>query len=520
MIGNPGRRGLSHYSDRLLTTLALAALVATPAMGEGTLRKDPYPARWIDASGLNNRGFSQVRFAARDGNTLAAKVYRSHGFDPAIGPIWFVMHGASRDDEGYVAAAAPIAERYGALAIVIHFTKEAYPTNEDYTLGVRNRGWAGVLSGRESWRKPDAYLYAEVEHVFEAVRQTLGGRQEGYYLFGHSAGAQFVHRLLTFLPGARVLGGVAANAGWYTLPAGGNSRDRTMPYGLNGSPVEAGDLRQFFATPFVVLLGERDTESALTDELVRGTPEALAQGVTRLERGKHYFDVGQEQARALGAEFSWRLAVVPRAGHEAAEVIDSAGFLLFEPGREPCETSSAAEGAGVMITEILADPPPGTSGDVNADGRRDPSEDEFVEIVNTGPAPVCLSGWTLGDAERRERHVFPLGRALEPDGTLVVFGGGVPVGGFGGAIVQQASGGLSLSNAGDVLTLSDAHDTVVCRLSWGDCSHSPCAKEHWPGDLGIAGALVRRPEPGAPWRVHAAIGGSRFSPGVSALGGE
>jgi len=172
----------------------------------------------------------------------------------------------------------------------------------------------------------------------------------------------------------------------------------------------------------------------------------------------------------------------------------------------------------VVITEVLADPPPGPSGDINADGRRDPSEDEFVEIVNSGPAPVCLAGWTLGDAERRERHVFPLGRALEPGGTLVVFGGGVPVGEFGGAIVQRASGGLSLSNAGDVLTLSDARDRVVCRLSWGDCSSSPCAKEHWPSGLGIAGALVRRPESGAPWGLHTEVGGSRTSPGASAAG--
>src|SRR5687767_11799212 len=157
MTGGPGRPA----RPRRAAALVLAALVATPATGEGTLREDAHPARWIDASGLHATGFSEVRFAARDGNALAAKVYRSRAFDVETGPIWFVMHGASRDAERYITAAAPVAQRYGALAIVIHFTKEAYPAGEDYTLGIWNRG-------RESWREPDASLYAEVEHVFEA----------------------------------------------------------------------------------------------------------------------------------------------------------------------------------------------------------------------------------------------------------------------------------------------------------------------------------------------------------------
>jgi hypothetical protein len=500
--------------------LAAAATVATPAAaGDAGLREDPYAAPWIDAAGLNARGFGEVRFKARDGNDLTALVYRGSRFDPASGPIWFVMHGASRDAERYVRAAAPVAERHGALAIVIHFPKEAYPKNADYTLGVKRRGWAGLtLFGRESWREPDDYLYAEVEHLFEAVRRSLGGRQPGYYLFGHSAGAQFTHRLLTFLPEPRVLRAVAANAGWYTLPDGKDPRYQSVPYGLHGSPVRPQDLRRFFATPFVVLLGEEDTTTAATDEMVRGTPEAEAQGATRVERGQRYFGVGRAQARALGTEFAWQLAVVPRAGHDAAQVIDSAGFFLFVPGEVPCTASQAAAAAGLVISEILADPPRGDAGDTNGDGERDPSEDEFVEIVNSGPTPVCLSGWALGDAQDAERHAFPLGRALGPGATLVVFGGGVPTGEFGGAVVQWSSDGLSLQNAGDVLTLRDATDAIVSQVSWGDCSGSPCAKDHWPGELGLGVSLVRRPEPGAGWGVHDEVGGARLSPGAGAVG--
>jgi len=508
----------------IATVLALTACdgPASPAGasdGAGSGRDDRHPARWLDDSGLFQAGFGRVAFKARDGHTLTAMVYRSRSFDPASGPIWFTLHGANRDAERYVRAAAPVAERYGALAIAPAFTKQAYPKGTDYTFGVTAGGWGERTSlARARWRDPGDTLYAEIEHLFEAARRSLGGRQQGYYLFGHSAGAQFTHRLLTFLPGARALGAVAANAGWYTLPADDDPRRHTVPYGLKGSPIRPEDLRGFFAMPFVVLLGERDTTTAETDELVRGDDEAEAQGSTRLARGRFYFDLARSKAEAMHADFGWRLAIVPRVGHDAAHMIESAGFFLFAPRESPCVASRAAEAAGLVITEVLADPPPGAAGDANGDGKRDPSDDEFVEIVNAGKTPVCLSGWALGDASDPERHVFPLGRALAPGGTLVVFGGGVPVGRFDGAEVQWATDGLGLSNDGDVITLRDGADSIVRQLSWGDCGGSPCATDHWPGRLDIGGSLARAPRPGSAWNAHSKVAGSPYSPG-SAGGG-
>jgi poly(3-hydroxybutyrate) depolymerase len=183
----------------------------------------------VDAAAIEAARFSVAHFQAREGNRLTAFVYRGTAFDPVRGPIWFVMHGAGRNAEGYLRAAAPVAERRDALAIAIEFSRDVYRAQEDYTLNVGG--------------------YAEVERVFEAVRRLLGGRQQGYYLFGHSAGAQFVHRLITFLPDARVLGAVAANAGWYTLPVSGDAPHFEMPYGLRGSALERTDLRWLFAKP-------------------------------------------------------------------------------------------------------------------------------------------------------------------------------------------------------------------------------------------------------------------------------
>jgi len=459
---------------------------------------------WIDGSALFSTGFGQVSFVARDGNLLTARIYRSTGFDPAHSAVWFVMHGAGRDVDRYIRAAAPVAERYGALAIAIHFTKQAYPTGADYTLG---------MGGPGGWRAPENMLYAEIEHAFDLVLGSLGGQQTGYYLFGHSAGAQFVHRLLTFLPKPRALGAVAANAGWYTLPTTDDLRVHTMPYGLINGPVDAKALVAFFNTPFVVLLGSNDTTAAADDDLVRGTPEATAQGANRLERGRHYFAVAKAQATKLHATFAWRLEVAPGVGHDAAQVMASAGFLMFGNGAEPCVATTARD-TSLIITEILADPPVGSAGDANRDGVRDPADDEFVEIVNRGPDPVCLAGWTLGDARSPVRHVFPLGPALAPGQFLIVFGGGVPTGPFGGAQVQWSAGGLGLQNDGDVLTLRAADGRIVQQVSWGNCAGAQCGNDHWPGPLGFGRSLTRGRDPGAQWAPHSEFAGARYSPGV------
>jgi Lamin Tail Domain len=414
--------------------------------------------RWISDSGLHASGFGRAAFVAQNGKEMAVLVYRSSAFDPADGPIWFVMHGADRDVDRYIRVAAPVAERHQALAIALHFSKTSYPTSSDYTL--------------------ERASYAEIERAFDLVRGSLDGRQMGYHLFGHSAGAQFTHRLLTFLPAPRVISAVAANAGWYTLPINTDPRRHAMPYGLGGSGVQPAELTRFYATRFTVLLGEHDTLTAADDELVRGSPEAEAQGPNRLERGRHYFAVAQAQAGAQDAPFAWRLAVVPRARHDAAQMIWSAGFLTFVPAAEPCTATKADAARGLVITEILADPPRGTAGDANRDGVRDPEDDEFVEIVNRGTTPVCLAGWTLGDAANPRRHTFPLGRPLGPGEVLVLFGGGVPTGRFGDALVQAAADGLSLQATGDVLSLRDAEGVVVQQVSWGDCAGSTCAEDH------------------------------------------
>jgi hypothetical protein len=120
---------------------------------------------------------------------------------------------------------------------------------------------------------------------------------------------------------------------------------------------------------------------------------------------------------------------------------------------------------GLVINEILADPPEGDTGDANRDGERHTYDDEFVEIYNTSPDTVSLCGWQIADATGI-RHTFPdsVDVFLPPDAFLTVFGGGFPTG-FPDGVSIASSGRLALNNGGDrVALISAGGDTVdVCE---------------------------------------------------------
>lgn len=118
----------------------------------------------------------------------------------------------------------------------------------------------------------------------------------------------------------------------------------------------------------------------------------------------------------------------------------------------------------VIISEILANPSPGATGDVNADGERHGYQDEFVELWNTGTDTARLDGCRLGDDDTPMDRMFefPAYTMLPPGGFLVLFGGGSTSNFPENALVDDGRIGDGLSNAGDtVVFLSpDGADTL------------------------------------------------------------
>ncbi len=127
----------------------------------------------------------------------------------------------------------------------------------------------------------------------------------------------------------------------------------------------------------------------------------------------------------------------------------------------------------VMINEVLADPPSSNEeGDMNGDGYRNASEDEFVEILNLSDSDVDISGWSISDSFTT-RFTFPNGTVVPAHGVVVVFGGGdsssftLPEGVMAFSSKEIGGDYLGLTNSGDTVTLRDAMGKVIDQMTYG-----------------------------------------------------
>lgn len=249
------------------------------------------------------------------GPTLPVKVFVPAAATTAT-PIVIVMHGASRDLPRYYSDWRKEGEEHGFIVVVPHFTKDAFPGSANYNLGAVFDPGTGTMRPRPKW------TFTAIEPLFDAVVELVGGEQAQYTLFGHSAGSQFVHRFLYFVPEARVKRAIAANAGWYTMPDFGVD----WPYGLGESGIAPEVLKTYLGRDLVVLLGDADV--IREDEDLRKTPEAELQGPHRFARGHTFFRVARARAADLEVDFGWRLQEVPDAGHSNASMTPDAALLV------------------------------------------------------------------------------------------------------------------------------------------------------------------------------------------------
>ena len=234
-------------------------------------------------------------------------------------PVVIVMHGTRRNADEYRDQWHALSLEYDFLLLVPEFNDRDFPGSNAYNLGY-------IRDSKGRPRPEQRWAYSAIEPLFDDAVRRFGMATTGYSLYGHSAGAQFVHRFLFHAPDVRVRQAVAANAGWYTMP------DPLVdwPYGVRGSRIDDTLLAKAMNLPLAVLLGDQDTDPR--HDNLRRTPEALKQGAHRMARGRAFFEMARSRAEQFGWPFRWRLMYVPGVDHDNARMAPAAvPFLLDLP---------------------------------------------------------------------------------------------------------------------------------------------------------------------------------------------
>jgi len=213
-------------------------------------------------------------------------------------PVVFVMHGVLRNAADYRDNWIGLAREYGLNIYAPEFDAERFPGAASYNLG-------GVGSDAAS-------AFDAIEPLFARLRAQRGLTATGYVVFGHSAGAQFVHRFACFAVPEHLQLAIVANAGWYTLP----EPEEAWPYGLGAVDAGQCEVGRWLGQPLLILLGDQDTDPE--HRYLRRTPEAMRQGPHRFARGQYFLEAGRAAAAARGVPFRWRLQTVPGVGHDNA----------------------------------------------------------------------------------------------------------------------------------------------------------------------------------------------------------
>ena len=230
-------------------------------------------------------------------------------------PVLFVHHGVARNGRDYRDYWLDLVDDAGILAISIEFPEASFPEHLWYHFG-NLHDKDGTPNRREEW------TFGIGERLFERLQVQRITTTQRYGLFGHSAGGQFVHRMLSFGFRDRVAVAVSANAGTYAMP----DLATPWPFGLGQTDVDTDALRSLLGFRITVMAGTADVST--TGRFFPRGPRSMRQGATRYERAHNYVRSGHAAAAALQTSCAWTVIDVPGVGHDGKRMAAAAAPIV------------------------------------------------------------------------------------------------------------------------------------------------------------------------------------------------
>jgi hypothetical protein len=230
-------------------------------------------------------------------------------------PVLFVHHGVRRNGKDYRDYWLDLVDGAAVLAISIEFPEASFPEHLWYHFG-------NLHDKDGAPNPPEEWTFGIDERLFDALRTQRITTQRHYGLFGHSAGGQFVHRMVSLGFRDRVAVAVTANAGTYAMP----DLATPWPFGLGETEVDADALCSLLRFPITVMAGTADVST--TGRFFPKGPRSMRQGANRYERAHAYVRSGHQAAAALQTSCAWTVIDVPGVGHEGRRMSAAAAPII------------------------------------------------------------------------------------------------------------------------------------------------------------------------------------------------
>lgn len=260
---------------------------------------------------------ARFSFQPKSGTAIQVWMHTPRQVNTDTGII-IVLHGVGRDAPGTFRAWERAMSGRNLIIVAPQFSEP------DYAGGRYAEG--NVTDKLLAANPVNDWTFTIIEELFDHVRRQTGATAADYQLYGHSAGAQFTHRMVMMMPAtARIRAAYAANAGWYLMP----DEQVRYPYGLAGAPPNAVASCVAYRRRLTILLGEEDNDP--NHPQLNRSRGAMAQGDNRLARGKRFFQNAQLDARQRGCPFNWSMTTVPGAAHEQAKMAAATARLVQLP---------------------------------------------------------------------------------------------------------------------------------------------------------------------------------------------
>ena len=232
-----------------------------------------------------------------------------------------VMHGRKRSAEEYRDQWVDYAKELNLVVIVPEFSEEKFP-------GVHTYNYGNVFDADGQKQPKESRLFSIIEPLVKESIKKFRIRSDHWGIYGHGAGAHFVHRYVLYNPQSSHTLAIAANLGWYLTMT-----DKDWPFGLNKSGISDTMLKDAFNKYFLLMLGMSDVSTKPNTPYVASIFDKVTdQGKHRLERGRNFFNGVLMKSKELDTFLKWGLVEVPtKDGHSnTKQMVPFAAELFYE----------------------------------------------------------------------------------------------------------------------------------------------------------------------------------------------